>query len=193
VSRCLAPSCEWAAQEGPFCELHAKAPPGQRGGWASAAKRKPYDASAIAPRLWIGGAPPFDRDLPQVDLLVLCAAELQPERLAFHGTVLRCPIPDDALDPAELKLVMQTSVAVGKTVVQGKRALVTCQMGLNRSALVVALALHQLTTMSGEQIVSHIRKHRSEKALCNPWFVKKICEIVGDGRPKVRRSSAPTS
>jgi len=54
---------------------------------------------------------------------------------------------------------------------------------------VIAFALHQLTTMSGEQIVEHIRKHRQMNSLSNPWFVKKIVEIVGDGRPKQRRRS----
>ena len=186
MTGCLAPNCGQPAQLGPFCDVHAKAPPAQRGGWLSAAKRKPYDATPVSPRLWIGSKPPVDRDLTNVDVLVLCAAEFQPAQLTFHGTVLRCPIPDDVLDPAELKLVMQTSVVVGKAILQGKRVLVTCQQGRNRSALVVALALHQLTTMSGEQIVAHIRKHRTG-ALFNKWFVAKIVEIVGDGRPKTRR------
>jgi protein-tyrosine phosphatase len=190
-ARCIAPSCTRPAQQGAFCEAHAKAPAGQRGGWLSAAKRKPYDANAIAPRLWIGAVPPFDRDLVKVDLLVLCAAEIQPERLAFHGAVLRCPIPDDALDTQERKLVVMASTVVARTVAQGQRALVTCHAGLNRSALVIALALGQLTTMNSEQIIAHIRKHRSSKALYNPHFQKIIHQCVGDGRPKAARSRAP--
>ena len=173
-------------QPGPFCELHAKAPAGQRGGWLSAAKRKPYDATPIAPRLWIGSKPPVDRALSNIDLVVLCAAEFQPDRLAGHGALLRCPIPDDVLDPPELQLVLQTSALVAKAIVDRKRVLVTCQQGRNRSALTIAFALHQLTTMSGEQIVAHIKTHRAN-ALTNPWFVKKIVELVGDGRPKARR------
>lgn len=189
--RCLAPSCEWAAQAGPFCEVHSKAPAAQRGGWLSAAKRKPYDATPIAPRLWIGSKPPIDRDMKNVDVLVLCAAEFQPERMTFHGAVWRCPIPDDVLEPPELRAVLKTSVAVAKAIVDRRRVLVTCQQGRNRSALVIAFALHQLTTMSGLQIVEHIRKHRQLNALSNPWFVKKIVELVGDGRPRSRRTSPP--
>jgi protein-tyrosine phosphatase len=187
---CIAPNCGKPVQGGPFCEVHAKAPPGQRGGWLSASKRKPYDASAIAPRLWVGAAPPIDSTLPKVDLLALCAAEIQPERLAFQGAVLRCPIPDDALDAEERKLVMTSSVVVARAVATGQRVLVTCAAGMNRSALVVALALHQLTTMSGDQIIAHIRKHRSPKALYNQHFQKIIQTIVGDGRPKARRRTA---
>jgi protein-tyrosine phosphatase len=187
VTRCLAPSCKSPATIGPFCELHAKAPAGQRGGWLSAAKRKPYDATVIAPRLWIGAKPPFDKDLPKVDMLVLCAAELQPESIAFHGTIARCPIPDGALDATQARLVMQTAVVVAQAIVAGKRVLVTCHMGLNRSALVIALALHQLTTMNHEQIVEHIRRQRSLSALGNKHFVAIIERVVGDGRAKVRR------
>ena len=187
MTRCLASDCEQPASEAGFCATHAQAPAGQRGGWVSAARRKPYDATPVSPRLWVGSAPPLERDLPTVDILVLCAAEVQPERMAFHGQVLRCPIPDAALTPAQLELVLKTSVAVAQAIVEGQRVLVTCAKGRNRSALVVAFALHQLTTMSGDQIVAHIRKQRGEASLRNRWFVAKILEIVGDGRPKVRR------
>lgn len=190
VTSCLAPSCRQPAAQGPFCELHAKAPPGQRGGWLSAAKRKPYDATPVSPRLWVGSRPPTGRDLTNVDVLVLCADSFQPKRLAFHGEAWRCPIPDAPLTPVQLDLVLKTSVAVAKSIVDGDRVLVTCERGLNRSALVVAFALHQLTTMSGEQIVAHIRKHRGQLALSNPWFVERIVEIVGDGRPITRRRAA---
>lgn len=190
TARCVAPGCGVQLAQGPFCELHAKAPPAQRGGWLSAAKRKPYDATPVAPRLWIGSKPPFDRDMTNVDIVVLCAAELQPDRMAFHGQIVRCPIPDDVLEPPQLRMVMQTAVATAKAIIAGKRVLVTCAQGRNRSAFVVAFALHQLTTMSGEQIIAHIRKHRGETCLYNPWFAAKVVEIVGDGRVKVRRKAA---
>jgi len=188
MTKCLAPSCVWTAQNGPFCEHHAQAPAGQRGGWLSAAKRKPYDASAISPRLWIGAKPPFDRDLPTVDLLVLCAVELQPERLAFHGRVLRCPLPDSELDVGQAKMALAASVVVAKTIAQGQRALVTCAAGLNRSALVVAFTLGHLTTMDSERVIAHIRKHRRPDALNNRHFQKFIHRVIGDGRPKATRS-----
>lgn len=191
MTRCVAPSCARPVQEGPFCANHAKAPAGQRGGWVSAAKRKPYDATVVSPRLWIGAQPPLDKDLPGVSILVLCAAEVQPDQLAFHGTVLRCPILDGELDAAQVRLVMQTAVAVAKAIVNGQRVLVTCRLGLNRSALVIALALHQLTTMDGLAIVEHIRRQRSLSALSNKHFVQLIVSVVGDGRPKVRRRAAP--
>jgi protein-tyrosine phosphatase len=85
---------------------------------------------------------------------------------------------------------MQTSVTVAKEIATGHRVLVTCHMGLNRSALVVALALHQLTTMSAQQIIEHIRRTRSMSALGNKHFCSIIERVVGDGRPKARRRPA---
>ena len=190
MTRCVAPRCAKPAQEGPFCAVHTKAPAGQRGGWLSAAKRKPYDATVVSPRLWIGAQPPLDKDLPGVNILVLCAAEVQPDQLAFRGAVWRCPIPDGELDAAQVRLVMQTAAAVAKAIVSGQRVLVTCRLGLNRSALIIALALHQLTTMSGQEIVEHIRRQRSQSALSNKHFVQLVVSVVGDGRPKVRRRAA---
>lgn len=194
--KCLVPRCaspaKANAQAGPFCEVHAKAPAGQRGGWISAAKRKPYDATVIAPRLWIGSQPPFDVDLPRIDTLVLCARELQPDALAFHGPVLRCPIPDAELDAVQVAIVAKAAVSVAKAIVSGQRVLVTCRMGLNRSALVVALALHQLTTMDAKQVVAHIRRKRNADALSNAYFVSIIDRIVGDGRPKSKRHHRDT-
>jgi hypothetical protein len=55
---------------------------------------------------------------------------------------------------------------------------------------VIALALHQLTTMSGQEIVEHIRRQRSLSALSNKHFVQLVVSVVGDGRPKVRRRAA---
>src|SRR5271154_3045334 len=102
---CLAPRCRSPRAKGDFCSDHAAAPSVRRAGWASAAKRKSkicIDASNIAPRLWVGGAPPTLVDIPAVDLIVLCAQEIQPPMLAFHGQVLRCPMPDAELSRNQL-------------------------------------------------------------------------------------------
>lgn len=190
MTACPAPSCARAAAPGgPFCEVHAKAPAGQRGGWLSAAKRKPYDANAIAPRLWIGAEPPFDRNIAKVDVLVLCAQEIQPERMAFEGRVIRCPIPDDYLSEDQQRLVVKSALDVARAVSGGDRALVTCAMGRNRSALVAGLALGQLTTMSGKQVIAHVQKHRA-RALYNLHFKSLLERIIGDGRQRAPRRAA---
>jgi protein-tyrosine phosphatase len=129
------------------------------------------DASNIARRLWVGSVPPFDRVLPEFDLLVLCAREIQPPEIAFRGTVLRCPIPDAVLAPRELSRTLVTGRSVATALLGGRRVLVTCAAGRNRSALVAGLALGLATTMPPPDIVALIRQRRSTDCLSNPFFV----------------------
>jgi len=136
------------------------------------------DASNVATRLWVGGRPPFDRDLPEFDVLVLCAQELQPRELAFHGRVLRCPIPDGTLDHQELTRAVLTAKDVGDELLAGRRVFVTCAMGLNRSALVAALALARATKMTAPEIIGRIRQRRHATALYNAHFQEIIKRLV---------------
>ncbi len=144
----------------------------------AAHKDQRLDASNVATRLWVGGKPPFDRDLPDFDLLVLCAQELQPGETAFHGRVLRCPLPDGPLDHQELARAVLSAKAVGDALLRGRRVLVTCAAGLNRSALVAALALARATKMTAAEIIGRIRQRRSSSALYNTHFQEIIRRIV---------------
>jgi len=168
-----------------------KAPAAQRGGWLSAAGRlrrlaasrdTPLDASNIVKRLWIGGQPPFDRHLP-FDLLVLCAREIQPASIAFQGSAIRVPLPDSALDPDELRTALGGARATALALASGKRVLVTCAQGRNRSALVAGLAMGIVFRVSAEQIVSTIRAKRRSDCLTNPHFVGYLEQFVGRLHP----------
>jgi protein-tyrosine phosphatase len=141
-----------------------------------------YDCSNIAKRLWVGAVPPFDRDLPDFDVLVLCAKELQPAQLAFHGHVIRCPVPDGQLEMHELKRVLLSGRAVAENLRSGKRVLVTCAAGLNRSALVAALALGLVTRMPVHEILVLIRSRRKPDCLYNKHFVEILERYIGNGR-----------
>jgi protein-tyrosine phosphatase len=136
------------------------------------------DASNIATRLWVGGRPPFDRDLPEFDLLVLCAQELQPVHVEFHGRCLRCPIPDGQLDHQELTRAVLAAKEVGDALLSGNRVLVTCAAGLNRSALVAGMALARATTMTADQIIERIRQRRDPRALYNVHFQEILRRLV---------------
>jgi protein-tyrosine phosphatase len=138
----------------------------------------------VAPRLWVGSKPPVDRDMAQIDLLVLCAEEFQPASLAFHGRLIHCPLPDAALSSSEVNMAIVAGVTVAQALANGRRVLVTCALGLNRSALVAGIALSQLTTMSAGQIVELIRERRGREALSNMDFVYLLNRLVGDGRDK---------
>ncbi len=139
---------------------------------------EPLNASCVATRLFVGGKPPFDRDLPDFDVLVLCAAELQPPHPAFHGRVIHCPLPDAALDRAELVMALQAGRAVADELVAGKRVLVTCAQGINRSALVACLALGLVTELTPQQLVANVRKKRNPMCLSNDHFLKILFRYV---------------
>ncbi len=175
-----------------FCRRHERAPAAQRGGWLSAERRRRkmagaaavLDASQVFTRLWVGGIPPADCDLPDFDMLVLCASEVQPERVAFHGRLVRCPIPDSTLEPRHIARVLVTSKAVAEALSGGQRVLVTCQAGINRSALVASLALARVTRMSADELVLLMRRARSPQALHNLYFRDLISNLVGAGRAR---------
>lgn len=185
---CIAPGCKHAAHGGPFCLECGKAPAVKRGGWLSAIKRKQatatINASNIASRLWIGGAPPIATDMPKVDVLVLCAQEIQPPAMAFHGTVLRCPMPDGHLSEAELRQALSISGRVAQQLVAKRRVLVTCAQGINRSALVAALALGRMTRMSADELVALMRRRRHPNCLYNAHFRDILQRFVGAGRKR---------
>jgi protein-tyrosine phosphatase len=168
-----------------------RASPAQRGGWLSAEKRRrklaasPHvsmDASNIVPRLWVGSRPPLDRDLPEFDMLVLCAQEIQPARVGFAKQLLRCPIPDSALSSDELRRAVAASGHVAQALRGGKRVLVTCAAGLNRSAFVAALALGRVTHATPDELVAIMRKRRRPEALSNPHFVGYLNKLINRRR-----------
>jgi protein-tyrosine phosphatase len=102
------------------------------------------DWSWIVPgKLAQGAAPDGEEDLGAAfDVVVLCAKEWQPASVAFEADVVRVPLRD--LDPPEPGTFERAGRAADYVALQlraGKRVLVTCAMGLNRSGLVAALAL----------------------------------------------------
>ena len=162
-----------------FCDVHALAPAGRRGGWISAQRKRTagngvvIDASNITRRLWIGGEPP-DCDLPDFDVLVLCAQEIQPRRpeLKFHGLTIHCPLPDAQLGTDKIRIALMGGHRVAQELVAGNRVLVTCAMGRNRSALVAGFGMAKIYRLSPGTIIETIRRRRHPDCLSNPHFVQ---------------------
>lgn len=130
------------------------------------------DMTCIAPRLWQGSVLRGDTLKARgIDVVVLCAADFQPGDEYFPGVeVVRAPMVDDYLTAA----TWQTARAAARQVVgawrEGKRVLVACLAGRNRSGLVMALALADLWHVGMADIVHHIRRYRKD-ALRNETFV----------------------
>ncbi len=152
---------------------------------APEAKPIALDANNIAPRLWIGGEPPLDHDLPRIDMLVLCAREIQPAKTAFHGIVYKVPLIDDVLPLGMVSQAMLAAHTVARALLQKKTVLVTCSHGRNRSALIAGLALGYVTRMTADQIVELIRQRRKTSGvLSNEAFVGYLRKYIdGKRRP----------
>jgi hypothetical protein len=150
--------------------------------------------SAVQPRAYnfvlsdvlaMGGCPEEGHALARAGFrtLVLCAEEHQPPGQAFPGVdVIHVPF-DDALAPltaAQLEPIQRAAALVAARAREALRApghhgkvLVTCFAGRNRSGLVTALAIEELTRGSGataESIIERIRQRRGRAALGNPYF-----------------------
>jgi protein-tyrosine phosphatase len=80
------------------------------------------------------------------------------------------PIPDGPLDGTQLAGVMRLAQAASEALDEGRKVLVRCYHGYNRSGLVIAHALVR-GGRSAEEAIRTIRARRSPWALHNDLFV----------------------
>lgn len=133
------------------------------------------EVSEVIPGLFVGSKPPPGQH-HGVDVIVLAAMEYQPPAHMFPGTkVIHAPLddaPNRNMREDEILIATQAAKRVAKLLRSGKRVLSTCQLGLNRSSLVAALAMHSAYGMEADEIVAAIRRARGSWALSNPNFEK---------------------
>lgn len=133
------------------------------------------EVSEVVPGLYVGSKPPPGRH-DGVDAIVLAAIEYQPPAHLFPGTeVIHAPL-DDApgrhMREDEIATAAKAAKRVARLLRSGRRVLSTCQLGLNRSSLVAALAMHDVYGMSADEIITRLRRARGMWALSNPNFEK---------------------
>ena len=139
-----------------------------------------YTANRIHSNIFQGGFPPPGEGLANagIDILVLCAMEWQ-DASAYPGLEVILAGGDDDRRLSRLMQFLPLWQTAAKQVVThvkaGKKVLITCMQGLNRSGVVTALARRELTGMSGQEIVSHIQARR-EGALFNDTFAQYIID-----------------
>lgn len=141
-----------------------------------------YDAHNILPRLWQGSAPDLGSQVARAGFqaLVLAADEYQPPARAFPGVaVMHAPLDDhyDPLTAEEWERIISAARFAAYNVSLGRRTLITCQAGLNRSGIITALTVCFLTGTSGEDAVRLIQRRRPD-ALCNSNFVDHIETVL---------------
>jgi protein-tyrosine phosphatase len=141
------------------------------------------NANRVHGNLWMSHAPkPEDgfRMSDNFDVLVLAAEEHQPSGRFFPGVkVIHAPLDDTTQVPAnELRIAKKAAAMVATALSKGKRVLVTCWLGRNRSGIITALALVRMGAQP-EKAIELVRRARGEHALSNPTFV----EIILESRP----------
>ncbi len=142
------------------------------------------DASPITQRLWVGSAPIPGADYGACfDMIYLVSAEYQLPPGAFPDVSVRRMPFDDSMQPTreDLATAWLAAESVARNIRRGRRVLVTCSLGRNRSALVAALALHLLTGQSGAFAMATVQARRVDRlgvhALANPAFRQYLLEL----------------
>jgi protein-tyrosine phosphatase len=139
-------------------------------------KKPPF--ARVAQNLFMGRKPPPDHKIGLVfDVVVLCAYEYQ-RRTGEYGRAHVIHVPLDDMDgkpptPHETVTAIEAGRAVASWLRKGKRVLVTCRQGRNRSGWVAGIALITLGVPAREAIRA-IRAARGQDALDNPYFVKAL-------------------
>lgn len=141
----------------------------------------------VAPGLFVGSRPQpgYYR---WAAAIVFCAKEHQPPSFMHPNmAVIYAPMDDVVPMPKEqIALAISTARTVSRYLMSGRRVLVTCFMGWNRSGLVAALAMRMAFGLSAEEAINAIRAARGPNALSNTDFVRVIENFDPNGR---RRSS----
>jgi len=128
-----------------------------------------FTFDAVIPGLYQGDFPAGTVDWSRFDDVVSLTIEDVPGvRLQVGGLRMHVPIWDDEMvDPAGVRTAART---VAERVTAGKRVLVHCAAGLNRSGVVSALALMFMGHPVAEAI-ARVRAARGPYALSNRDFV----------------------
>lgn len=136
--------------------------------------------SEILPNLWQGGTDDDDlvnttegrlptySDFKEFDVVVSLSAYSMP--MGWMVKEYRFGFPDGPASDeiyAEIEKIADYAYLDWKA---GKKCLVRCQAGINRSGLVVALMLMR-DGMSADDAIMLIRKQRNQYALDNAYFV----------------------
>lgn len=150
------------------------------------------DFDQIHPYLFQGAYPKLSKELlQQFDVIVYCAMEKQPRPADLKCIppgkhVLGIPLDDNPYQPIsreQAAMLIKLARQLATKVRAGRRTLITCALGMNRSGLVTALTLMMATQCSGRNAIAAVRQRRrptsdGQRALFNPVFARFI-ETLG--------------
>lgn len=128
----------------------------------------------VVENLYMGGGWLPIETMRRFDAICLCADEVAPSTSDLVGrSVVRCWLRDCKPKGSELNRARVAADYVARHITAGSRVLVTCLGGLNRSGLVVGLALRELG-YDAEEAIRLVRAARGPFALSNKHFVEVI-------------------
>lgn len=144
-----------------------------------------FTYNTVVPGLFQGDFPEYGVDWDKFDDVVTMTAEdIPPVRLKVGGLWMYVPIWDSSInDPVAIR---ETARLVAERVRSGKRVLVHCAMGLNRSGVVSARAL-MFMGYEPEDAIRAVRTARGAYALSNLAFVRWLYEEAGQTAPTTER------
>lgn len=134
--------------------------------------------SEVAPRLWMGGHLYLAGDGVSTKAIVADEFDVVYSLTYKEGygpgpgvehRVLK--VPDNELTGQQIRDVEEFAARAARDYAAGRRVLVRCWAGLNRSGLVVAEVLIQ-SGYTVADAIAMIRKHRGPEALNNESFVR---------------------
>lgn len=142
--------------------------------------------SEIAPGLWMGGTDDYDTvdrpgQLPRLsaekefDAVVTLSPYASP--FGWYVKELRYGFPDSSLDEDQVEEIEKIADWAYLEWKKGKKVLVRCQAGMNRSGLVMALILIR-DRVSAAEAIKLIRNKRDIDALSNPSYVEYILREI---------------
>jgi protein-tyrosine phosphatase len=121
------------------------------------------DASRVADKLYIGSYNPDDELYRKIGFQHVVRVAKELPKSDFY-------LDDGPLDAYNLAQAFMAAENVSAALRAGQRTIVTCHLGMNRSALVAGMAMKRVYGMPGPDVVSQIRFCRSKDALGNPAF-----------------------
>jgi hypothetical protein len=125
----------------------------------------------VADRLWLGGS---WAEASAGQAFDVCVTVCHPHEAVHPPGCPEVSMPLD--DPGSVDVDRLAAVAdvVEKHLAAGDRVLVRCRVGLNRSALAVAVVLHRATGQPGAFILDRLRSARGPDVLCNEDFAAHV-------------------
>lgn len=158
------------------------------------------NADEVAKNLWVGGLP-TDADAvdKNFDALVLASREFQdvfPAHKYPNTKLILAPMDDEPNSPKppgpETKATaLKAALEVHDLNKAGKKVLVTCAAGVNRSALIAAMAM-VIGGFNSSHAINRIRKRRKPPSGLKPLFNQHFQKIIKDFDAELATSDSPT-